>query len=125
MKETYWLRRAMLRLARLGFTVFRNNVGVARYGRGARVRYGLAKGASDIIGWKTVTIEECHLGMELALFTAVEVKTEQGRLTREQCRFLDAVARAGGLAYVVKNDRIELWRDHHGNARTMAQRQVQ
>lgn len=81
----------LLALSRAGARVFRNNVGLARY-RGHTVRYGLATGSSDLIGWTPD-----------GRFLALEVKTPRGRLTAEQSAFLDAVARAGGVAACVRS----------------------
>ncbi len=79
-------------------TVWRNQVGVAEYPGGVRVPYGLTRGASDIIGIRSLRITEAHLGATLGLFVAVEVKTPRGRLTTEQERFLALVAKRGGIA---------------------------
>lgn len=82
----------LLALSRAGARVFRNNVGQARYANGHVVRYGLAPGSSDLIGWTAD-----------GRFMALEVKTPRGRLTTEQQAFLDAVARAGGIAACVRS----------------------
>jgi len=71
--------------------LWRNNSGVAEYKNGARVRYGLVPGASDLIG------------IYRGRFVAIEVKTPRGRVTREQQMFLDLVARLGGIARVVRS----------------------
>lgn len=49
------------------------------------------KGVSDIIG--------CHNGR----FLAIEIKTEKGRVTPHQQRFLDRVNEAGGVAFVARS----------------------
>jgi hypothetical protein len=53
---------------------------------------GLTKGGSDIIGWTSD-----------GRFLAVEVKTEKGRATKEQLRFIDAVNNSGGIAGVCRS----------------------
>lgn len=81
----------LLALSRSGARVFRNNVGLAKY-RTHSVRYGLAPGSSDLIGWTAD-----------GRFLALEVKTPRGRLTAEQRAFLDAVNRAGGVGACVRS----------------------
>lgn len=73
-------------------TLFRNQVGMLRDVRGIPVRFGLAVGSSDLIGW---TI--CDAA---AIFTAVEVKMKGKKPTQQQQAFLDAVIKAGGIACV-------------------------
>lgn len=53
---------------------------------------GLVKGGSDIIGIAPG-----------GRFLAVEVKTDKGRTTPEQDRFLEAVRKAGGIAGVARS----------------------
>lgn len=84
----------LLALSRAGARVFRNNVGLARYRKGGQetvVRYGLAPGSSDLIGWTAD-----------GRFLALEVKTPKGRLSDTQAAFLDAVNRAGGIGACVR-----------------------
>ena len=70
-----------------------------------RVSFGLAPGASDLLGWKPVTITPDMVGATLAVFAAVELKQAGGThpVTEEQRRFLDAVERAGGVAGVARS----------------------
>lgn len=53
--------------------LWRNNTGVATYG-GAKVAYGLGVGSPDLVGFLVPS----------GRFFALEVKTETGRLSREQ-----------------------------------------
>lgn len=95
------MRRIMLALGkRPDVRLFRNNVGVAVFPDGSRVAYGLAPGSSDIIGWKSVEVSRDMVGQRLAVFVAVEVKGERGRLTEHQLRFIDTVRQFGGIAGV-------------------------
>jgi hypothetical protein len=82
--------------------LFRNNTGCLRNDRGRVVCFGLAKGSSDLIGWKTVEITPDMVGMTVAVFTAIEVK-DQGRATPEQRRFISCVQQAGGFAGVARS----------------------
>jgi hypothetical protein len=86
-----------------GLRLFRNNVGVAELKDGRRLRYGLAVGSSDLVGWVPVTVRPEHVGTVLARFLAVEVKSATGRPTAEQLNFLDAVRQAGGIATIARS----------------------
>ena len=72
--------------------MFRNNVGVAKQDN-TRVRYGLCTGSSDLIG----------ILAPAGRFVALEVKTDTGKLTPEQTRFLAMVRALGGFATVVRS----------------------
>ena len=81
--------------------LLRNNVGVAVTKTGSVIRFGLAVGSSDLIGWTPVTITEDMLGKRIAVFCAVEVKrSPRQKPTQEQLNFLNAVKKAGGIALV-------------------------
>ena len=56
---------------------------------------GLCVGSSDLIGYRRVG--------DLAQFVALEVKSERGRPTTEQTRFLDHITSAGGCAAIVRS----------------------
>lgn len=99
--EGYWLRRAMLRFSRLGYRVFRNNVG---FDKKRKVKYGLRKGSADLIGWRSYVVKPEDVGKTFALFVAIEVKRDNNQPTEEQERFLMVVATAGGEAWVTTND---------------------
>ena len=83
--------------------LFRNNTGCLRNDRGRIVCFGLAKGSSDLIGWKTITITKKMVGHKVAVFTAVEVK-DKGRPTKEQKGFISCVQAAGGFAGIARSD---------------------
>lgn len=78
--------------------LFRNSVGVARFPNGTAIPYGLCVGSSDLIGWRSVRILPHMVGKYVAVFTAIEVKTPEGRATPEQSNFILAVRKAGGMA---------------------------
>jgi hypothetical protein len=103
MSEAGIQRAIMAELGRGDGRVFRNNVGVLRDERGQFVRYGLCVGSSDLIGWRTVTVTPEMVGRQLAVFVAIEVKTERGRVTDEQQAFIAAVQKAGGLGGVARS----------------------
>ena len=66
---------------------------VVRNGR--PLHAGLCVGSSDLIGYRQVD--------GLAQFVALEVKSERGRPTPEQTRFLDHISSAGGCAAVIRS----------------------
>ncbi len=104
MNETALLQRILLRSSELGWRLFRNNVGVLRDERGNRVRYGLAVGSSDLIGWMPLTIGPQHLGTTIAVFVAVEAKVGRNVTTEAQGHFLAVVREAGGVAIVARRE---------------------
>ena len=83
--------------------VFRNNVGVARFPNWSVVKYGLATGSADLIGWRTVTITPDMVGKTVAVFLSVECKAPKGRLTDRQTAWMEAVNRAGGIGIVARS----------------------
>ena len=85
-----------------GVRLFRNNVGTAMDSKGNFLRYGLCTGISDLIGWRTLVITPKDVGNELAVFCAIEAKSERGIMTATQGNFLKAVTAAGGFAGVVR-----------------------
>lgn len=74
-----------------GLVLWRNNVGVATVGGGARVRYGLAVGSADLVGILN------------GRFVALEIKTPTGRASSEQKLWLALVRARGGFAAVVRS----------------------
>jgi hypothetical protein len=96
-------QRIRLELGSGPVRLWRNNVGALCDPRGRLVTYGLCTGSSDLIGLRQLTVTPEHLGQHLALFCALEVKTQRGRATAEQERFLAAVRELGGLAGVVRS----------------------
>lgn len=119
MREIPLMHRIMLRCSAGATRLFRVNSGKAWQGRGqaevARkvmqvtvypgdvvlrqaqpLEMGLTTGGSDLIGWTQ------HDG--LGIFTALEVKTETGRIRPEQQVFIDQVRAAGGIAGIVRSE---------------------
>lgn len=96
-EETFLLRRILRTFgARPGVRLFRNSVGMVRLPGGGAIPYGLCPGSADLVGWRT-------LPSGVAQFVALEVKAPEGRVAPAQEAFLRAVARAGGLAAVVRS----------------------
>lgn len=104
-KETAIQRRIMLALSDAGCTVWRNETAGAWMGKqihrqgdqvtltNARMMtFGLCVGSADVIGISPG-----------GRFLAVEVKTPNGRPTKEQLRFVEAVKNAGGIAGIARS----------------------
>ncbi len=72
---------------------------------GRWVQFGLAKGSSDLIGFKTIKITPEMIGKDLAVFTSIEVKTNTGQLSKNQHNWLQAVKKAGGITGVARTVR--------------------
>lgn len=82
---------------------FRNNCGVARFPNGSVVKYGLAVGSADLIGWRTVTITPDMVGRQVAVFMSIECKSAKGRVREAQEAWHMAVKKAGGIAIVARS----------------------
>lgn len=70
--------------------IVRNNVG---FDEGHRVRYGLGVGSADLVG--------ILIGSGRGF--ALEVKTDTGRISKEQAAWLRAFRRNGGFGAVVRS----------------------
>lgn len=110
------LMRACLLATPPSCRMFRNNTGQGWLGTRLQSRpgtvllsdprplhAGLVKGSSDLIGWKTITVTPEMVGRKLAIFAAVEVKTERGRITVDQLNFIEQVRSAGGIAGIARS----------------------
>ena len=95
MSESALLREILLEAPKYDCRLMRNNVGVLEDERGNRIRYGLAVGSADLIGWKTVTTTSFN---RRAVFLAIECKSKGKHPTARQIAFVDAVKAAGGIA---------------------------
>jgi hypothetical protein len=128
MREGAVLHRVLLACSRGATRLFRVNTGKAWQGHGSPVichrdgmvvtlnrgdvvlrqaqplEMGLTKGGSDLIGWTSHRVTSDDLGQTLALFTAIETKSDTGRVRPEQVVFIDAVKDAGGIAGVARSE---------------------
>lgn len=68
-----------------------------------RIEFGLTPGAGDLIGWRKITITPEMVGMQIAQFTSVEVKTATGKLRAGQGNWQYQVNDAGGFAVVARS----------------------
>lgn len=103
MSETSIVKLIQLCLSGIGVRLFRNNVGMLEDKFGNKVRYGLAPGSSDLIGWKPMLITPEMVGRKVAVFVAVEVKKPGARTQKDrlelQTNFIRTVKEAGGIAF--------------------------
>ena len=83
--------------------MFRNNVGLFKTQDGRNVQTGLCVGSSDLIGFQSLTITPDMVGQKIAVFTAIEIKTEKGKVSPQQEKFIEMVARFGGIGAIVRN----------------------
>lgn len=95
--------------------LYRNNVGMAFAGKPEKrngvtsirnaypVRYGLAVGSADLIGYRMVTVTPDMVGKKLAVFVSVEAKDDKGRARPEQVAWCEQIKRAGGIAVVARS----------------------
>jgi hypothetical protein len=92
MKEMDILRLIMVALSEKGCVVWRNNVGVLKNAAGIPIKFGLCVGSSDVIGISPD-----------GRFLAVEVKTDKGKPSPDQIRFIEAIKRKGGIAGIARS----------------------
>ena len=102
-------------LSKAGSVIFRNNTGMAWQGKSTRsgnitlikdarpLHAGLCEGSSDLVGWTPIIVTQDMVGKTVAIFTAIEVKSEKGRATSEQLNFISKVKQAGGIAGIARS----------------------
>lgn len=83
-------KEVMIEASRLGFRVFRNNVGTFKTMDNRIVKTGLCTGSSDLIGWTPC-----------GKFAALEVKRKGGKATPAQLNFIAQVKKAGGFGCII------------------------
>jgi hypothetical protein len=84
--------------------LFRNHTGALRDPKtGQMVRFGLAPGSPDLVGWKSVVVTEDMVGQRIAVFCGIEIKMPGGKLREDQRHFLDRLSGAGGVAAVARS----------------------
>ena len=83
--------------------LFRNETGKLPDPRTGRwVQFGLAKGSSDLIGFKTIKITPEMIGQEVAQFVSIEIKTNTGKISPLQENWLQKVKSSGGIVGVAR-----------------------
>tara|TARA_Y100001938_G_scaffold143182_1_gene215566 strand:- start:289 stop:687 length:399 start_codon:yes stop_codon:yes gene_type:complete len=84
--------------------LFRNETGSLPNPRtGKWVDFGLAKGSSDLIGFKTIQVTPDMVGEKLAVFCSIEVKNKRGKVSELQHNWLQVVKKAGGITGVARS----------------------
>ena len=100
--EAYVQNKIRLAVGSGDVRLFRNNTGALLDMQGRLVKFGLCKGSSDLIGFRSITITPDMVGQKIAVFSAIEVK-DKGKATVEQKNFINIINNAGGYAGVAKN----------------------
>lgn len=118
MTESRVAREILAALSKLrNVRLFRNQVGQGWVGRvvnrDARtitlmdyrpIKFGLVLGSSDYIGWTSVTVGPEHIGMQMAVLTAIETKASRtAKRSTAQRHFIETVRKAGGKAGFASN----------------------
>ena len=100
--EAYVQNKIRLAIGSGDVRLFRNNTGALLDMQGRLVKFGLCKGSSDLIGFRSITITPDMVGQKIAVFSAIEVK-DKGKATVDQRNFINIINNAGGYAGVAKN----------------------
>lgn len=118
------LALALMEATRRGFRLFKNVIGTGFLGRvseeydssaghvvtlarARRVTYGVCNpGGFDLLGWQTVKVTPDMVGMRLAVFVAVDGKTDgYASLSKDQKNFAKQVRKAGGVAIIARRNK--------------------
>jgi hypothetical protein len=84
--------------------LFRNHSGALRDSKtGRMIPFGLSPGSPDLVGWKIVEITPDMVGMQVAVFCGIEIKTPTGRLRADQAHWLQRLDDSGGIAGVARS----------------------
>lgn len=104
MTESDILQQVRLKASQLGAIVWRNNQGAYKDPKGYYIKYGVCNpGGSDLIGYMPLIITEEMIGVKMAIFTALEIKSISGRATQEQINFIDNVNKNGGISAIIRS----------------------
>lgn len=87
--------------------MFRNDNGVGFREDGKRFRYGLLPGSADMIGWTEIEITLEMVGKKIAVFTSIEIKTKDDKISDKQKKWFRAVKNSGGIAEIYKESKNE------------------
>ncbi len=91
--------------AETGSILFRNNVGLGYTKTGTPFKYGMGKGSSDQIGYKSIVVTPDLIGKKIAIFQAIEIKTLTDKISCEQIIFYLNILISGGIGQVYTEDR--------------------
>lgn len=107
MRETKYQSIIRAQAARAGVWLYRNNVGACIDQTGRRIQFGLCPGSADLIGWTPVVVTPDMVGKTVAVFTSIELKSINGRVSDTQQAWCKAVLRDGGIARIMREP--ETW----------------
>lgn len=106
MSESAILKRIMLACSNGATRLMRNSSGAYKDPSGRFIRYGLPSsgGGADLVGWTSIVVTPEMVNKKVCIFTAIEVKSDKGKLRPEQKIFLDAVHDAGGISIEARSE---------------------
>ena len=114
-----------LNASKMGWRVWRNNVGVLKDERGVPVRYGLANDSTqvnkslksgDLIGIRPLLITPDMVGTTIGQFVSIECKDRDWKPSLNDKRYLaqaawvQLVRSLGGYAVIINNSDVLTWR---------------
>lgn len=94
MTESDTMRSIQIKMTELGHRVFRNNCGLFFTKDGRPVKTGLCVGSSDLIGL---------LGDKSGRILAIEVKSKNGKISKDQESFINMINSMGGVAFFARS----------------------
>lgn len=96
------INKAIIQAARLrGATLYRNRRGMLPLPNGGMLPFGLGPaGYPDNVGYLPITITPGMVGRKVAIFCAIEAKTDTGVLAEHQARVIEELRDAGAIAGV-------------------------
>ena len=97
----YEIRKAISQYPNI--RLWRNNVGSMIDKKGQMVTFGLCPGSSDLIGLESIVITPDMIGKTMARFLAIEVKSEKGKASESQSKFLEMVRAMGGIGILARS----------------------
>ncbi len=83
--------------------LFRNQVGTGTTPDGRFIRYGLHVGSPDLVGWRRTVITPDMVGRTVAVAVGIEIKSQHGRVSPDQARFLSHMQQFGAIAGVARS----------------------
>lgn len=130
MREKTFLNELQVFASLLGHRLFRNNVGLAWTGskifnkndgsivihQPRPVKFGLATGSGDLIGYTQIKITADMVGKTILVFTSIEKKTKNVRTTKEQKAFSELIASSGGLSIIDTCETLDQSKELYVNA---------
>lgn len=67
------------------------------------LRTGTPPGYSDVTGWTPVEVTSDMVGQKFCVFTAIEIKSESGKLSGAQRNFIEQVNNSGGIGFISRD----------------------